>query len=51
MPLSERRDRHQDMMKILRRNDIAAWVRRFMEALEQTQTNETRVRVITGTKN
>lgn len=50
MPLSERRDRHQDMMKILRRNDIAAWVRRFMEALEQTQTNESRVRVITGTK-
>lgn len=51
MPLAERRDRHQDMMKILRRNDIAAWVRRFMEALEQTQTNESRVRMITGTKN
>jgi len=54
MPLSERRDRHQDMMKILRRNDIAAWVRRFMEALEQTQAgesaNENRVRVVSGSK-
>jgi trehalose 6-phosphate synthase len=50
MPLSERRDRHQDMMKILRRNDIAAWVRRFMEALEQAQAqaNENRVRVVSG---
>lgn len=54
MPLAERRDRHQDMMKILRRNDISAWVRRFMEALEQTQTqaqaNENRVRVVSGSK-
>jgi trehalose 6-phosphate synthase len=50
MPLAERRERHQDMMKMLRRNDIAAWVRRFMEALEQAQTNESRVRVISGSK-
>jgi trehalose 6-phosphate synthase len=55
MPLSERRDRHQDMMKILRRNDIAAWVRRFMEALEQAAASEgasdkNRVRVIGGVK-
>jgi trehalose 6-phosphate synthase len=46
MPLAERRDRYADMMKVLRRNDIAAWVRRFMEALEQTQAAETRVRVV-----
>jgi len=52
MPLAERRDRHQDMMKTLRRNDIAAWVRRFMEALEQAQAqaNEGRVRVVSGSK-
>ena len=54
MPLSERRDRHQDMMNVLRRNDIAAWVRRFMEALEQAQANEgsteNRVRVVSGAK-
>jgi trehalose 6-phosphate synthase len=50
MPLSERRDRHVDMMKVLRRNDIAAWVRRFMEALEQTQAAESRVRVISSGK-
>jgi trehalose 6-phosphate synthase len=50
MPLAERRDRHQDMMKTLRRNDISAWVRRFMEALEQTQANDekNRVRVVSG---
>ncbi|MBL8272111.1 alpha,alpha-trehalose-phosphate synthase (UDP-forming), partial [Steroidobacter sp.] len=42
MPLNERRERHADMMKVLRRNDIAAWTRRFMEALEQTQAAENR---------
>jgi trehalose 6-phosphate synthase len=46
MPLNERRERHADMMKVLRRNDIAAWTRRFMEALEQTQAPESRVRAI-----
>ena len=46
MPLAERRERHADMMKLLRRNDIAAWTRRFMEALEQTQASESRVRAI-----
>jgi trehalose 6-phosphate synthase len=50
MPLSERRERHSDMMKVLRRNDIAAWTRRFMEALEQTQAGESRVRAISGAK-
>lgn len=46
MPLNERRERHADMMKVLRKNDIAAWTRRFMEALEQTQAQESRVRAI-----
>lgn len=52
MPLSERRDRHADMMKVLRHNDIAAWTRRFMEALEQAQApaSENRVRVIGSVK-
>jgi trehalose 6-phosphate synthase len=50
MPLSERRERHADMMKVLRRNDIAAWTRRFMEALEQTQAPESRVRAIGNLK-
>lgn len=50
MPLNERRERHADMMKVLRRNDIAAWTRRFMEALEQTQAPESRVRAIGNLK-
>jgi len=50
MPLSERRERHADMMKVLRRNDIAAWTRRFMEALEQTQASASRVRAIGSIK-
>lgn len=50
MPLNERRERHSDMMKVLRRNDIAAWTRRFMEALEQTQAPESRVRAIGSIK-
>lgn len=50
MPLAERRERHADMMKVLRRNDIATWTRRFMEALEQTQPSESRVRAISSAK-
>lgn len=50
MPLNERRERHADMMKVLRRNDIAAWTRRFMEALGQTQAPEPRVRAISSLK-
>ena len=37
MPLPERRERHAAMMQVLRRNDIAAWTRRFVDALEQAQ--------------
>lgn len=47
MPLPERRERHAGMMQVLRRNDIAAWTRRFVEALEQSQaTDNARVRVV-----
>jgi trehalose 6-phosphate synthase len=34
MPLAERRERYEAMMQVIRRNDIAAWTRRFIEALE-----------------
>jgi trehalose 6-phosphate synthase len=34
MPLAERRERYAAMMSVLERNDIAAWRRRFMAALE-----------------
>jgi hypothetical protein len=35
------------MLQILKRNDIATWTRRFVEALEQSQSPESaRVRVV-----
>ncbi len=34
MPLDERRERHRAMMDVLTRNDIHAWCRRFIRALE-----------------
>jgi trehalose 6-phosphate synthase len=46
MPLSERRERHAAMMQVLKRNDIAAWARRFIEALEQSTTVDSRVRAV-----
>jgi trehalose 6-phosphate synthase len=46
MTLPERRDRHAAMMQVLRRNDIAAWTRRFVEALEQSQQGDARVRAV-----
>ena len=33
MPLAERRDRHQALLGVLRRNDIHAWYGRFLERL------------------
>ncbi len=33
MPLGERRERHQSMLSLLKRNDITAWRTRFMDAL------------------
>ena len=46
MPLPERRERHAAMMQVLRRNDIAAWTRRFVDALEQSQPSDARVRAV-----
>jgi trehalose 6-phosphate synthase len=46
MPLAERRDRHAAMMQVLKRNDIASWTRRFIDALEQSQGGEARVRAV-----
>jgi len=47
MSLQERRERHASMLQILKRNDIAAWTRRFVEALEQAVPPENaRVRVL-----
>jgi len=47
MSLQERRERHAAMLQILKRNDIAAWTRRFVDALEQAQPPENaRVRVL-----
>ncbi|MGH8263290.1 MAG: alpha,alpha-trehalose-phosphate synthase (UDP-forming) [Steroidobacterales bacterium] len=37
MPLAERRDRHQQMLDALRRNDIHAWHSRFVERLAAIQ--------------
>src|SRR5690554_4294132 len=34
MPLAERTERHRAMMDVLERNDIHAWCRRFIDALE-----------------
>ncbi len=45
MPLPERRERHEAMLQILKRNDIAAWTRRFLDALEQAQGEQAKVRV------
>jgi trehalose 6-phosphate synthase len=37
MPLAERRERHASMMAVLRRNDIHAWSRRFLETLQSVE--------------
>ncbi len=36
MPLAERRERHQSMIDVLRRNDIHAWYSRFLTRLTAT---------------
>jgi trehalose 6-phosphate synthase len=46
MPLPERRERHAAMLDVIKRNDISTWTRRFVEALEQSQKEEARVRVV-----
>jgi len=37
MPLGERRERHQSMIEVLRKNDITAWRTRFVDALLKTK--------------
>jgi trehalose 6-phosphate synthase len=37
MRLPERRERHQQMLEVLRRNDLDAWHTRFVEALQATR--------------
>ena len=39
MPLAERRERYESMMKILRRNDITAWRENFVQALTEAATS------------
>ena len=46
MALPERRERHAAMMQVLKRNDIATWTSRFVDALEQTQPGNARVRAV-----
>jgi trehalose 6-phosphate synthase len=47
MSLQERRERHAAMLQVLKRNDIGAWTRRFVEALEHSQPPENaRVRLV-----
>ena len=41
MPLEERRKRWQSLMKVLRRNDIHRWRRRFLEALDSAGSDRT----------
>jgi len=45
MPLPERRERHTAMLEVLRRNDLSAWARRFIDALEQSAGMQAHVRV------
>ena len=37
MPLGERKERHQGMIEVLRKNDITAWRTRFVDALIETR--------------
>jgi trehalose 6-phosphate synthase len=37
MRLPERRDRHQQMLEVLRRNDITTWHTRFLDRLQETR--------------
>jgi trehalose 6-phosphate synthase len=44
MPLAERRDRHQAMLEVLRRNSISAWHTSFVQTLESCATPHLRRR-------
>lgn len=41
MPLAERRERHQSMLEVLRRNDIHAWYSRFLGQLIAARSRRT----------
>ncbi|HEX7082167.1 MAG TPA: trehalose-6-phosphate synthase [Gammaproteobacteria bacterium] len=41
MPLAERRERYRAMFQVLRNNDIHAWCRRFIDALESARSSTT----------
>lgn len=46
MSLSERRERHQAMLKLLQQNDIAAWARNFIASLSEPRaTNKNSARL------
>lgn len=40
MPLAERRERHAALMESIRRDDVHAWWRSFLEALARTRRTE-----------
>jgi trehalose 6-phosphate synthase len=40
MPLPERRERHEALLQVLRRNDITAWHSRFIRALQQARSRQ-----------
>ncbi|HSD74367.1 MAG TPA: trehalose-6-phosphate synthase [Steroidobacteraceae bacterium] len=42
MPLVERRERHQALLEVLRRNDIHAWYGRFLERLDSIANRKPR---------
>jgi len=44
MPLAERRDRHQALLEVLRRNSLTAWHTSFVETLEACGTPRLRRR-------
>ncbi len=46
MPLAERRERHMAMLEVVKRNDISSWTNRFVEALEASQRDQSRPRVL-----
>jgi len=48
MTLPERRERHEAMLQILKRNDISAWTRRFVEALEKAEAAPGHVRALSS---
>ncbi len=48
MPLAERRDRHQAMLEVLRRNSIAAWHTGFVDTLEAVSGRSSELKLKVG---